>query len=67
MKRESARTIIIEDGKLLCMFRRKIDEFGNKKEYYAIPGGGIEEGETRRDTAIRELKEELNIDIELIG
>lgn len=67
MKRESSRAIIIENGKLLCIFRRKIDDLGNKKEYYVIPGGGIEKGETRRETAIRELKEELDVDIKLLG
>ena len=67
MKRESSRAIIIEGNKLLCIFRRKIDEFGNKQEYYVIPGGGIENGETRRETVVRELKEELGLDIELIG
>ena len=46
MKRESARAIIVEGEKLLTIFRRKIDEEGNLKEYYVIPGGGIEEGET---------------------
>ena len=66
-KRESSRAIIIEKGKLLCIFRRKIDDEGNKQEYYVIPGGGIEEGETRRETAVRELKEELGVDIKLIG
>ena len=67
MKRESARAIIIEDGKLLCIFRRKIDDAGNKQEYYVIPGGGIEDGETTRESAIREIKEELGVDIELLG
>ena len=67
MKRESARAIIIEDGKLLCIFRRKIDDLGNVQEYYVIPGGGIEEGETRRETAVRELNEELGVEIELLG
>ena len=61
-KRESARAVIIEDNKLLCIFRRKIDDLGNIFEYYVIPGGGIEENETKRDTVLRELKEELDID-----
>ena len=67
MKRVSSRAVIIDNNKLLCFFRRKIDESGNKIEYYAIPGGGIEDGETPKETVIRELKEELNIDISLIG
>ena len=41
MKRESSRAVIIDNNKVLTMFRRKIDEVGNKNEYYAIPGGGI--------------------------
>ena len=45
-KRVSSRAIIIEDGKLLAMFRRKIKKDGSIKEYYVIPGGGLEEGET---------------------
>ena len=38
---------------------------GNKKEgYYDIPGGKIEEGETPKQTAIREMKEETGIEIQ---
>lgn len=36
------------------------------KEYYAIPGGGIDKGETEEDAAYREIKEELNIDKEFL-
>ena len=57
-KRVSSRAIIIEDGKLLAMFRRKIKKDGSIKEYYVIPGGGLEEGETLEETAIRETAEE---------
>lgn len=65
-KRVSSRAIIIEDGKLLTMFRRKIKKDGSIKEYYVIPGGGLEEGETLEENVIRELKEEFNVDIEVV-
>ena len=65
-KRVSSRAIIIEDNKLLTMFRRKIKNDGSVKEYYVIPGGGLEEGETLEENVIRELKEEFNVDIEII-
>ena len=65
-KRVSSRAIIIEDGKLLTMFRRKIKSDGTIKEYYVIPGGGLEENETLEENVIRELKEEFNVDIEVI-
>ena len=62
---KTARAIIIEDNKLLVFFRRKIVD-GIEKIYYAIPGGHVEDGETCEGAVIRELKEEMNIDIELI-
>lgn len=65
-KRVSSRAIIIEDNKLLTMFRRKIKNDGTVKEYYVIPGGGLEEGETLEENVIRELKEEFNVDIEVV-
>lgn len=65
-KRVSSRAIIIEDGKLLAMFRRKVKKDGSIKEYYVIPGGGLEDGETFEENVIRELKEEFNVDIEVV-
>ena len=65
-KRISSRAIIIENNSLLTMFRRKIKD-GKTKEYYVIPGGGLEEGETLEENVKRELKEEFNIDIEVLG
>lgn len=64
--RVSARAIIIENGKVLTMFRRKIKD-GVVKEYYVIPGGGQDEGETLEQTVKRELKEELNVEINILG
>lgn len=63
--RKTARAIIIDDDKLLVFFRRKIVD-GKEIVYYAIPGGHVEDGEMCEDTVIRELKEEMNLDIEII-
>ena len=60
--RVSARAIIIQNGKLLTMFRRKVVD-GKVKEYYVIPGGGKEEGESLQECVKRELQEEMNIEI----
>ena len=64
--RKTARAVIIDDNKLLVFFRRKII---NNKEitYYAIPGGHVEDNETCEETVVRELKEEMNLDIDIIG
>ncbi|MGN1337288.1 MAG: NUDIX hydrolase [Candidatus Coprovivens sp.] len=65
-KRESGRAIIIDNDEVILMFRRKIID-GITKEYYAIPGGGIETGETKEAATIREIKEEFNLDIEILS
>ncbi len=56
--RKRSGAIIELDGKIALIKRVR-----NNHEYYVIPGGGIEEGETPEDAAIREVKEELVIDI----
>ena len=38
---------------------------GNLQEYYVIPGGGQEDGETIEQATLREIKEELGIEVEL--
>ena len=61
----TSRAIIIEEKGLMVFYREKTVN-GVKKCYYAIPGGHVEGGETCEETVKRELKEELNIDIEII-
>lgn len=65
-KRISSRGIIICGDKVLTMFRRRIKD-DKVKEYYVIPGGGIEEGETLLDNVIREMKEEFCVDVKVLG
>ena len=66
-KRISSRAIIIDNDEMLTMFRRKKKDDGTVKEYYVIPGGGLEQGETLEENVIRELNEEFNVDIKVLG
>ena len=63
---KTSRVVIIDDGKLIVFFRRKIKN-GKEITYYAIPGGHVEGSETSEEAAVREIKEELNLDIEILG
>ena len=62
MKRICVRGIVLKDNKLAVIFRRKINN-GIVKEYYVIPGGGVEVEEDLETALKRELKEELNIEV----
>lgn len=55
--RNRAGGLLIENGKILLIHRIK-NINGERKEYYVVPGGGIEEKENIKEATIRELKEE---------
>lgn len=54
--RVSGRGIIINDNKIV------LNEFGNG-EYFNIPGGGVEPGETVKDAVVREIFEETGLNV----
>lgn len=56
MRRRSA-ALVVKGGKVLMV---KMRAFG--REFYTLPGGGIEQGETPEAAAVRELKEECGVD-----
>lgn len=60
--RLTSAVIVIHEGKFLLAERNK----ENYNGYYIIPGGGVEFGETTEQAAIREIKEETNLDVEII-
>ena len=63
--RISVKALIIEAGKILLPLHR--DDDG---EYFILPGGGQEPGESLADALLRECKEELGVDVavgELLG
>lgn len=57
---ERAAVVIVDGDRVLLMHRRKKGE-----DYYVVPGGGIEAGETPEEAAVREAKEETGLDVTL--
>ena len=55
--RSRSVAIVIRNGKILM---ERVFYFG--REFYTVPGGGIEKGETPEQAALRELKEECGLD-----
>ena len=66
MKRTRVAGIIFIDGKLALMHRKDVLKRPEMPEYYTLPGGGLEEGETLEEGTKREIKEEFGIDVELV-
>lgn len=52
--------IILKDDHMLFMH-----QVVNGEDFYTIPGGSWEAGETLEDTCKREVREEFNIDVEV--
>jgi 8-oxo-dGTP pyrophosphatase MutT (NUDIX family) len=48
--------ILIKDGNLALIERHRLDG-----HYFSFPGGGVDEGESLQEAAIREAKEELGL------
>lgn len=59
--RNRAGIILIHEGKLALMERHR-----QGRHYFAFPGGGVDEGETDEQAAIREAEEELGIRVKVV-
>ena len=59
--RKRAGIILIHEGKLALMERHR-----QGRHYFAFPGGGVDEGETDEQAAIREAMEELGIEVGIV-
>lgn len=60
MKKVAKLVIVDQNNDYLLMYRSDHPTFGMDPD---LPGGTLEEGETTRETMLREVKEEAGVDI----
>ena len=56
-RRLSTAAVILEDDERVLIVK------ANYKSHWTFPGGTVDEGETPKQAAVRELKEETNLDV----
>ena len=59
--------LIVNDKNQILLIRRTGKSQGGMKNMWSRPGGAVDFGEPIKDAIKREIKEELDIDIELFG
>jgi ADP-ribose pyrophosphatase YjhB (NUDIX family) len=55
----TASVLVVDNNKLLLLKQ-------NKSKFWLLPGGHIDDGELPHEAVIREVKEETNLDIEIL-
>lgn len=59
--RNAVRIVVFDNEKKIAFIHATINK------YYELPGGGVEDGETIEEGAIREAKEETGCDVKITG
>jgi 8-oxo-dGTP diphosphatase len=57
--------IVNDAGQILMMLRGAKSR--NEPHHWNIPGGGVSFGELRADAIVREVKEEVDLDVEIVA
>lgn len=67
-ERQAARILLCDAEKRILLFHFAYDDGPLAgADYWGVPGGGVEEGETAEEGAIRELREETGLRVDALG
>lgn len=67
MKHYNVVAALVKDGERVLCVQKGITRYSYTTHMWEFPGGKIEPGETPQQALKRELKEEMNFDIEVKG
>jgi 8-oxo-dGTP diphosphatase len=59
--------MLFDEGGAILLIRFVVPREGGEFVFWALPGGEIEAGETESEAAVREVKEELGLELEVAG
>jgi ADP-ribose pyrophosphatase YjhB (NUDIX family) len=66
-KRRASRVLIFDPFGAILLIRFEVPRDGGDFMFWALPGGEIEAGESEVEAARREIREELGLDLEMVG
>ncbi len=66
-KRRTARVMLFDEAGLILLVRFVVPRADGEFVFWALPGGEIEAGETEAEAAVREVREELGLELAVAG
>ena len=65
VERTSVRVVLLDDADRILLFRTVDPTMPELGEWWELPGGGVEPGESYAETAVREIREETGFEIDV--
>jgi len=63
VERTSVRVVLVDEAHRILLFRTVDPTMPELGEWWELPGGGVESGETYAETAVREIREETGFEL----